>query len=50
MRAILVLYLTSNHEKLVNPGLGWDNATALAVVWLVHWFGVRHVGPGWIAG
>jgi POT family proton-dependent oligopeptide transporter len=29
MRAILVLYLTSNHEKLVNPGLGWDNATAL---------------------
>jgi POT family proton-dependent oligopeptide transporter len=29
MRAILVLYLTSNHERLGNPGLGWDNASAL---------------------
>ncbi len=28
MRAILVLYLTAKHDEL-NPGFGWDNASAL---------------------
>jgi len=49
MRAILVLYLVSE-SKGINPGLGWDNASALSLYgWYTMLVYLMAIPGGWLA-